>query len=64
METNNNISLKHRSEYLELSNQISKLRNNGDKIPKDLLINALTAGGLAEIPDEELNVLLSDLKKQ
>jgi hypothetical protein len=64
METNSEFSLKCKSDYLELSHQISKLRRDGDKVPKDLLINAITAGGLADIPDDELNALLSDLKKQ
>jgi hypothetical protein len=64
MKTNNEISLKYKSEYLQLSHKISKLRRNGDKIPKALLVNALTAGGLADVPDDERNALLSDLKVQ
>ena len=64
METNYEFSLKCKSDYLELSHEISKLRRNGDKIPKALVVNALTAGGLADVPDDELNALLSDLKTQ
>lgn len=64
METNSEFSLKCKSDYLELSHQISKLRRDGNKVPKDLLINAITAGGLADIPDDELNALLFDLKTQ
>ena len=64
MTTDYDFSLKCKSDYLELSHEISKLRRNGDKVPKALLVNALTAGGLAGVPDDELNVLLSDLKKQ
>jgi hypothetical protein len=64
METNSEFSLKCKSNYLELSHQISKLRRDGNKVPKDLLINAITAGGLADIPDDELNALLFDLKTQ
>ena len=64
METNCEFSLKHKSDYLELSHKISELRRNGDEVPKALLVNALTAGSLADIPDDELNTLLSDLKAQ
>jgi hypothetical protein len=62
MTTNYDFSLQHKSEYLELSHEISKLRRNGDKVPKALLVNALTAGSLANVPDDELNALLFDLK--
>jgi len=64
MTTNFDSSLKYKSEYLELTNEISKLRRNGDKVPQNLLINALTAGRLADAPDDELNALLTDLKTQ
>ena len=64
METNYEFSLKCKSDYLELSHEISKLRRDGNKIPKDLLINAITAGGLADIPDDELNALLFELQTQ
>jgi hypothetical protein len=64
METNNEFPLKCKSDYLELSHKISKLRRDNDKIPKDLLINIITAGGLADIPDDEIDALLFDLKTQ
>jgi len=64
MATNYEFSLKYKSDYLELSNKLSELRRNGDEVSKALLLNAITAGGLADVPDDELNALLSDLKTQ
>ena len=64
MATNYDFFLKHKSDYLELSHKISELRRNGDEVPKALLLNAITVGGLADVPDDELNAYLSDLKKR
>jgi hypothetical protein len=64
METNSEFSLKCKSDYLELSHEVSTLRNDGKEVPESLLLKAFTAGCLANIPDDELNALLSDLKKQ
>ena len=63
MATNSGFTLRYKSDYQEFSNEISKLRNDGDKIPQSLLLKAITAGCLADVPDDELNTLLSDLKK-
>ncbi len=49
--------LMHRYQYLSLNYQIMKLRMDGQDPPKDLLNNAVEAGRLAEIPDEELSSL-------
>ena len=62
MATNFEFNIK--SDYLELSHEISKLRNDGRQIPEALLLKAFTAGCLSGVPDDELNALLSDLKKQ
>ena len=64
MSMNFEFTLKYKSDYLELSHEISKLRNNGRQIPEVLLLKAFTAGCLAGIPDDELSALLSDLKIQ
>jgi len=64
MATNFEFTLQYKSDYLEFSHEISKLRNDGDKVPQSLLLKAITAGCLADVPDDELNALLSDLKKQ
>ena len=64
METNNKLFLKHKYDYLELSDKISKIRYDGDEVPMDLLLQALNAGGLAEIPDDELKNLLFNLDTQ
>ena len=56
--------LKYKSDYLELAHEIAKLRSKGQKVPKALLVNALTAGSLADVPDDELNALLLDLNTQ
>jgi hypothetical protein len=64
MATNFEFALQHKSDYLELSHEISKLRNDGKEVPETLLLKAFTAGCLANIPDDELNTLLSELKKQ
>ena len=63
MATNFEFVLQYKSEYLELSDKISKLRNDGKEVPETLLLKAFTAGCLANIPDNELNALLSDLEK-
>jgi hypothetical protein len=63
MAPNFEFTLQNKSDYLKLSNEISQLRNDGKDVPKSLLLKAFTAGCLANIPDDELNVLLSDLKK-
>jgi hypothetical protein len=64
VETNNKLFLKHKYDYLELSDKISKIRYDGDEVPMDLLLQALNAGGLAEIPDDELKNLLFNLDTQ
>jgi hypothetical protein len=64
MATNFEFALQYKSDYLELSHEISKLRNDGNKVPEALLLKAFTAGCFANIPDDELNDLLSDLKTQ
>jgi hypothetical protein len=64
MATNFEFDLQYKSDYLELSHKISKLRNDGKEVPVTLLLKAFTAGCLANIPNDELKALLSDLKKQ
>ena len=64
MATNFEFALQYKSDYLELSRKISKLRNDGKEVPETLLLKAFTTGCLANIPDDELNTLLSELKKQ
>ena len=64
MATNFEFALQYKSDFLELSHKISKLRNDGKEVPETLLLKAFTAGCLANIPDDELNTLLSELKKQ
>jgi hypothetical protein len=64
MATNSDFALQYKSDYLELSHEISKLRNDGKEVPEALLLKAFTAGCLANIPDDELNALFSQLKKQ
>ena len=63
MATNFEFTLQYKSEYLELSHEISKLHNDDKKVPENLTLKAFTAGYLAGIPDDELDSLLSDLKK-
>ncbi|MBW2449827.1 MAG: hypothetical protein JRE92_05320 [Deltaproteobacteria bacterium] len=63
MATNFEFVLQYKSDYLELSHEISKLRNNGKEVPEDLTLKAFTVGCLAGIPDDELNALISDLNK-
>ena len=64
MEVNKEFLLRYKSDYLEFSHEITKLRNDGDKVPQSLLLKAITAGCLADVPEDELNALVSDLKKQ
>lgn len=64
METNNKLFLKHKYDYLELSDKISKIRYDDEEVPIDLLLQALEVGGLSEIPDDELNNLLFNLDIQ
>ncbi len=64
MGKNNKLILKHKHDYLELSNKISKIRYQGNEVSIDLLLHALEVGDLAEIPDDELNNLLFDLDIQ
>jgi hypothetical protein len=64
METNYEFSLKCKSDYLELSHEISKLRYCGVEVPIDLLLQALKAGCLAEIPTEDLDNLLFNVDNQ
>ena len=64
MATNFEFALQYKTEYLELSNEICKLRDNGKKVPEVLLLKAFAAGCLANIPDDELNKILTDLKIQ
>ena len=63
MATNFEFTLQYKSEYLELSHEISKLRNDDKEVPENLTLKAFTAECLAGIPDDELDALLSDLKK-
>ena len=56
--------LKHKSEYLELTLKISRLRYHGEEPPAELLMQAYKVGILAEIPDDELNSLLFNLNIQ
>ena len=51
MATNFEFALQYKSDYLELSHEISKLRNDGNKVPEALLLKAFTAGCLANIPE-------------
>ena len=64
MKTNYEFSLKYKSDYLELSDKISKLRNHGEEIPLDLFLQALMIGCLAEIPTEDLDNLLFNVDNQ
>ena len=64
MEINDKLFLKYKYDYLELSLIISKLRYHGEEVPIDLLLQALQAGCLFDIPDDELNNLLFDLDIQ
>ena len=64
MEINDKLSLKYKYDYLELSLKISKLRYDGEEVPIDLLLQALQAGYLSDIPDDELNNLLFNLDIQ
>jgi hypothetical protein len=64
MATDFEFALQYKSDYLEFSHEISKLRNDGKEVPEALFLKAFTAGCLANIPDDELNALLSELKKQ
>jgi hypothetical protein len=61
MKINNKLLLKHKYDYMELSDRISKIRYLGNDVPIDLLLQALEVGSLAEIPDDELNNLLFGL---
>jgi len=64
MEINDKLFLKYKYDYLELSLKISKLRYDGEEAPIDLLLQALQAGYLSDIPDDELNNLLFNLDIQ
>jgi len=64
MKTNYEFPLKYKSDYLELSDKISKLRNHGEEIPLDLLLQALMTGCLAEIPSGDLDSLLFNVDNQ
>ncbi len=64
MEINDKLFLKYKFDYLELSLEISKLRYDGEEVPSDLLLQALQAGCLADIPDDELGNLLFNLETQ
>lgn len=64
MKTNNKLLLKHKYDYMELSDKITKIRYDGEEVPIELLLQAIEVGGLAEIPDDELNNLLFNLDIQ
>jgi hypothetical protein len=49
---------------MELSDKITKIRYDGEEVPIELLLQAIEVGGLAEIPDDELNNLLFNLDIQ
>ena len=59
MEINDKLFLKYKYDYLELSLKISKLRYDGEEVPIDLLLQALQAGCLSDIPDDELKIFYS-----
>ena len=61
MKTTNKLLVKHKYDYMQLSDKISKIRYDGDEVPMDLLLQAVELGGLAEIPDGELDNLLFGL---
>ena len=64
MEINDKLFLKYKYDYLELSLKISKLRYDGEEVPVNLLLQALQAGCLSDIPDDKLNHLLFNLDIQ
>jgi len=64
MEINDKLFLKYKYDYLELSLKISKLRYDGEEVPVNLLLHALQAGCLSDIPEDELNNLLFNLDNQ
>ena len=57
MTTNFEFALRYKSDYLEFSHEISKLRNDGDKVPQSLLLKAITAGCLADVPEDQLQTV-------
>ena len=53
MEIDNRVYVKYKIDYLKLALKISKIRYNGDGIPKKLLQYAYEEGRLAGVSEEE-----------
>jgi hypothetical protein len=62
MGTEKILLLNHKMKYQEILDKIDILRYQSKPVPLDLILQAEKFGRLAQIPDEELNPILFNLK--